>query len=326
MMVTPTRRRLLTLLSDGDFHSGAALGAALGISRAAVWKALEGLDELGITLERVARRGYRIPGGIDLHDPAAIRAALSDPAGALLAELQVLAVVDSTNDVLKELAGLPRGQGVCCLAEMQRGGRGRLGRRWVSPFAGNLYLSVAWEFVGGIAVLEGLSLAVGVATRRALQGLGVADVQLKWPNDLLRDRAKLGGILVEVTGDPEGCCRAVVGIGINVAMPPSAAASIDQPWRDLGDLGVRRDALAAAILDQLLPLLHAFPEQGFGAYREEWEAAHVHRGRPVILSTGQRQLEGIALGVNARGALGLDCGGPEVQWFSGGEVSLREQE
>ncbi|MFZ5654596.1 MAG: biotin--[acetyl-CoA-carboxylase] ligase [Pseudomonadota bacterium] len=323
MALTPTRQALLRLLADGAWHSGAGLGAALGISRTAVWKALDGLDALGVALERVPRRGYRIPGGIDLHDAAAIRAALSAPARALLADLQVLAEVESTNEFLKGISALPPGRGSCCLAELQTGGRGRLGRTWVSPFARNLYLSVAWQFDGGIAVLEGLSLAVGVAVRRALGALGVADIGLKWPNDLLREGAKLGGILVEVSGDPEGCCRAVVGVGVNVAMPPPAAAAIDQPWRDLRDLGLRRDALAVAVLDELLPLLREFPARGFGAYREEWEAAHVHRGRRVALGTGDRQVEGIALGVDQRGALGIRCA-DGVRWFSGGEVSLRE--
>lgn len=324
MALTPTRQRLLQLLADGEFHSGVELGEVLGTSRTAVWKALAGLDDLGLTIERVPRRGYRIPGGIDLHDAGVIRAALSASARALLDDLRVLAVVDSTNEVLKATAGLPPGRGACCLAEWQTGGRGRLGRRWISPFASNLYLSVAWDFDGGIAVLEGLSLAVGVAVRRALLRLGVAGVQLKWPNDLLRDRAKLGGILVEVTGDPEGRCRAIVGIGINVAMPAAAAAAIGQPWRDLSDLGVRRDALAAAILDQLLPLLCEFPDRGFGGYRDEWEAAHVHGGRRVVLSAGNQRVEGIARGVNERGALGLECA-EGLRWFSGGEVSLREQ-
>lgn len=324
MALTPTRQALVRLLADGAFHSGAELGAALGISRSAVWKALDGLDALGVALERVPRRGYRVAGGIDLHDAEAIRAALPAPARELLADLQVLAEVDSTNEFLKAAPALPPGRGSCCLAELQTGGRGRLGRTWVSPFARNLYLSVAWEFDGGIAVLEGLSLAVGVAVRRALGALGAVDIGLKWPNDLLREGAKLGGILVEVTGDPEGVCRAVVGIGVNVAMPAVAAAGIDQPWRDLRDLGVRRDALAAAVLGELLPLLREFPGQGFGAYREEWEAAHAHRGRRVALGMGQQRVEGIAVGVDQRGALGIRCA-DGLRWFSGGEVSLREE-
>ncbi len=321
MDLTPTQRGLLRLLADGASHSGAALGTELGVTRTAVWKALDGIAALGITVERIPRRGYRIPGGIDLHDGERIRAALAPPARALLAELQVLTVTESTNETAKGFTPTP-GRGSCCLAEYQTGGRGRLGRAWISPFARNLYCSLAWEFEGGIAALEGLSLAVGVAVRRALVALGTADVHLKWPNDLLRAGRKLGGILVEVAGDPEGRCRAVIGIGVNVAMPAAAADAIGQPWADLTDLGVRRDALAAAVLTELLPLLRDFPARGFGAYRAEWEAADRYRNRPVAIHAGSDRFEGIARGVNDRGALALE-GADGWRWFSGGEISLR---
>lgn len=321
MAMTATQQQLLRLLADGAFHSGTALGTALGISRTAVWKALDGIATLGIDIERAPRRGYRVPGGIDLHDGERIRAALAPPARTLLAELQVVTVTESTNEIAKGFAPTP-GRGSCCLAEHQTGGRGRLGRTWVSPFARNLYCSLAWEFDGGIAALEGLSLAVGVTVRRALAGLGAADVRLKWPNDLLRDGRKLGGILVEVTGDPEGRCRAVIGIGVNVAMPAAATDAIDQPWSDLAGLRVSRDALAAAVLTELLPLLRDFPATGFAAHRAEWEASDHYRDRCVAISIGSNRREGIARGVNERGALALECA-DGWHWFSGGEVSLR---
>ncbi|GMU46338.1 MAG: hypothetical protein AMXMBFR26_11200 [Porticoccaceae bacterium] len=321
MGLTPTQCGLLQLLADGAFHSGTALGAALGISRTAIWKALDGIAALGVQVERAPRLGYRVAGGIDLHDGERIRAALAPPVRALLAELQVLTVTESTNEIAKRFAP-PPGQGACCLAEHQTGGRGRLGRTWVSPFARNLYCSLAWEFDGGIAALEGLSLAVGVAVRRALVALGARNVGMKWPNDLLRDGRKLGGILVEVTGDPEGRCRTVIGIGINVAMPAVASAAIDQPWSDLADFRIPRDTLAAAVLTELLPLLHDFPAAGFAAHRAEWEASDHYRDQPVAISIGSQRHEGIARGVNDRGALALECA-DGWHWFSGGEVSLR---
>ena len=323
MVLTPGQRALLGLLADGEFHSGAELGQALGVSRAAIWKALGKLEALELPLERTRPHGYRIAGGVDLHDTAAIRAALGDAARSLLRDINVFDVIDSTNEQAKRAADPLNGGGICYLAERQTGGRGRLGRRWVSPFACNLYLTVAWEFDGGIAVVEGLSLAVGVAARSALAAVGVTDIDLKWPNDLLRSGRKLGGILIEVIGDPQGLCRVITGIGINVAMPAAAAREIDQPWRDLSDCRISRDRLAAALLEQLLPLLHDFPERGFRAYRREWEAAHVHQGRPVRISTGSRVVDGIARGVNEQGALALECA-DGLRFISGGEVSLRE--
>lgn len=321
MDLTPTQHGLLRLLADGASHSGAALGTALGVSRTAVWKALDGIAALGVSVERVPRRGYRVPGGIDLHDGQRIRAALPPPAQELLAELQVLTVTESTNEAAKGFAPTP-GRGSCCLAEYQTGGRGRLGRTWVSPFARNLYCSLTWQFDDGIAALEGLSLAVGVAVRRALAGLGAADVRLKWPNDLLREGRKLGGILVEVTGDPQGLCRTVIGIGINVAMPAAASSAIDQPWADLSGLRIARDALAAATLAELLPLLRDFPSHGFAAHRAEWESLDHYRDRPIVVTAGANRFAGIARGVDERGALAVESA-EGLRWFSGGEISLR---
>jgi len=163
---------------------------------------------------------------------------------------------------------------------------------------------------------------VGVAVRRALAGLGAADVRLKWPNDLLREGRKLGGILVEVTGDPQGLCRTVIGIGINVAMPAAASSAIDQPWADLSGLQIARDALAAATLAELLPLLRDFPSHGFAAHRAEWEALDHYRDRPIVVTAGANRFAGIARGVDERGALAVESA-EGLRWFSGGEISLR---
>ena len=132
--------------------------------------------------------------------------------------------MDSTNAEPMRQAEAGGAPGLVCTAEQQTAGRGRRGRQWVSPFASNLYLSLVWEFSQGAAALEGLSLAVGVAVARALAACDVPAVQLKWPNDVLHDGAKLGGILLEMTGDAAGACQVVVGVG---SMCPCHAAG----WR-----------------------------------------------------------------------------------------------
>ena len=123
--------------------------------------------------------------------------------------------------------------GLVCTAEQQTAGRGRRGREWISPFGRNLYVSTVWEFTQGAAALEGLSLAVGVAVAQALKGLGLPEVQLKWPNDIQHEGKKLGGVLLEMVGDASRQCQVVVGIGVNVAMPGAAANAIDQAWTDI---------------------------------------------------------------------------------------------
>ncbi|MYM65204.1 bifunctional biotin--[acetyl-CoA-carboxylase] ligase/biotin operon repressor BirA [Pseudomaricurvus sp. HS19] len=317
-------RAILQLMSDGEFHSGEALGELLGVSRTAVWKHLQKLEAYGIPLESVKGRGYCVPGGLQLLDAAQIQGALAPAANSCLRELDIHESVDSTNALAMARASTGAAGGYVCLAEHQSRGRGRRGRPWVSPFAQSVYLSVVAEFSGGAAALEGLSLAVGVALVRALNTLGAEQVLLKWPNDLVCGDRKLAGILLEMAGDPAGQCQVVVGVGLNMALSSAGAEAIDQPWVDLQQLvpGVSRNALVAELLNQLLPLLAEFESKGFGAYREEWERSHAYADKPVRLVIGNTEVAGIALGVAANGALRLLVGGEE-QEFHGGEISLR---
>jgi BirA family biotin operon repressor/biotin-[acetyl-CoA-carboxylase] ligase len=321
-----TKTVLLSLLADGEFHSGQDLAGALGVSRTAVWKQLHSLEAMGLALESVKGRGYRIPGGVDLLQVAAIRAALDPPAASLLGELAVHEVLDSTNaEVLRQLDAGAR-SGYLCTAEQQTAGRGRRGRQWVSPFARNIYLSIAWEYAEGAAILEGLSLAVGAAVAQALARLGVEGITLKWPNDLLHGRAKLGGVLIEMAGDTAGACHVVVGVGLNVAMPAAQAAAIDQSWTDLArvapGLACSRSRLVAALANELLPLLDRWPAGRFADWRAAWEALDAFAGRPVVVHIGERQLAGTARGVDQRGALLLETS-LGIQPVFGGEISLR---
>jgi len=318
---------LLPLLASGEFRSGQALAAALGVSRTAVWKQLNALADHGLEIESVKGRGYRIPGGIDLLDEAVVRAALSPQATHLLSSLQLLETIDSTNaEALRQVAA-GAGAGLVCTAEQQRAGRGRRGRTWVSPFARNLYLSVVWQYHQGAAALEGLSLAVGVAVARALAANRLPPVQLKWPNDVVYRGAKLGGVLLEMAGDAAGTCHVIVGVGLNVAMPGTAATGIDQTWTDLEIMsgGVRpgRNILLAALLNELLPLLANFEREGFGPWRDEWLALDAFAGEPVVLHTGAQAVAGTARGVDTRGALQLETAADGIQSIYGGEISLR---
>jgi BirA family biotin operon repressor/biotin-[acetyl-CoA-carboxylase] ligase len=317
---------LLPLLANGEFHSGQDLAEALGVSRTAVWKQLNKLEVLGLEIESVKGRGYRIPGGVDLIDVQRVRAGLDPETVALMTEFAVHQVIDSTNMELMRRIEQGGRSGMVCTAEQQSAGRGRRGRQWVSPFARNLYLSAAWEFTQGAAALEGLSLAVGVAVAEALRHCGVSTLQLKWPNDLLHDGEKLGGVLLEMVGDATGACQVVIGIGLNVSMPDAAARAIDQPWTDVatiaGDDAPSRNELLSALLNRLLPLLHNYEREGFGRWRDAWQALDAHAGKSVVLTTGEERLAGIARGVDQRGALQLETS-LGIQSIYGGEISLR---
>lgn len=322
-----SKSALLPLLADGEFRSGQELADVMGVSRTAVWKQVNRLvAESGIAIESVKGKGYRIPGGIDLLDQAQIIGALDARPRALLTHLDILDCVDSTNAEVLRRAGEGACSGLVCSAEQQTAGRGRRGRQWVSPYASNLYLSLLWEFSQGAAALEGLSLAVGVGVARALHACGVPAVQLKWPNDVLYHGAKLGGILLEMTGDAAGSCRVVIGVGLNVAMPQAAAGAIEQAWTDVRTIAPAphpgRNRLLAALLNELLPLAADFEQAGFARWRDQWQALDAFADAPVVLTTGAGQLQGIASGVDARGALQLDTAAG-MQTIYGGEISLR---
>lgn len=320
-------KKLLGTLADGGFHSGEELGELLGVSRAAVWKQLQKLQEAtGLELESAKGRGYRLMGGLELLDRTRVLAALSAEAESLLTSLSLLDQVDSTNRLALLEAQNGEGRGYVIAAEQQSAGRGRRGRTWVSPYGRNIYCSAIWEFDGGAAALEGLSLAVGIAVVKALTSVGARDVGLKWPNDIVWNDRKLAGILLEMTGDAAGRCQVVVGIGINVSMSESAAArTIDQPWVDVGTVvggPVSRNVLLGSLLSELLPLLSQFERSGFPHFRNAWSALDRIAGREVCVHLGEQIVVGTAAGVSESGALLVDTPAGR-QSFHGGEVSLR---
>jgi len=322
---------LLRALADGEFHSGEELGALFGISRAAIWKQLQKLEEaVGGCCESIKGKGYRLVGGIELLDAQLIQASLPEPVRSLLSSLTVLVDTDSTNrEAMQLVQSTSPARGHVVMAERQLAGRGRRGRPWVSPFARNLYFSATWEFDAGAAALEGLSLAVGVAVARALRAVGVPGVGLKWPNDVVANNGKLAGILLEMTGDAAGRCQVIIGIGINVAMEGAAeVAAIDQQWTDASSAAgkrISRNALAAALIGELLPLLTEFEHSGLAPFREEWLALDIARGRSIALHFGDQHIFGTAAGVDDTGALIIETAqGP--QRFHGGEVSMRLQQ
>jgi len=315
---------LLRLLSDARLHSGAALARDLGATPAAIQRALRELERLGLVLVRVPGRGFRLAERYDCLDAAAVGAQLG--AQARHFQLELLDACVSTNTLLFERArgGAPSGSVLAC--ELQSAGRGRRGKDWQSGLGGSLTFSLLWRFAQGAVGLAGLSLAAGVAVARALATAGGAEVQLKWPNDLLHAGRKLGGILIEAHGDSAGPSAAVIGIGLNLRLRAGVRDAIAQPVTDLAAIAKRapqRNLLLAAILTELERVLADFSEQGFAPLREEWMARHAYQGRPVTLSSGDgRAMTGVAAGVAADGALLLQTA-RGLERVVSGELSLR---
>ena len=319
--------KLITILSDGHTHSGEALGASLGVSRVAVWKRLKKLEELGLEVETKKGKGYCLVGGLDLLSPGQIKSSISSQIGDLLSQIDIFFQIESTNAWLADAANRPSIKGCVCLAEQQTAGRGRRGREWFSPFGRNIYMSVGWEFDEGAAVLEGLSLAVGVAVVRALSSNGVGGLQLKWPNDILCEGKKMAGVLIEMSGDASGACSVVVGIGLNVNMGSGGADKIDQPWTDVSSVisgNASRNKLVGSLLNELIPILADYHEHGFGRYRDEWNRLDHLSMAEVELSGFGGGLTGIARGVDKAGALQVDTA-EGMQSIKGGEITLRKR-
>ncbi len=323
-------KALLLRLRAGPV-SGDALAREVGLTRAAVWKRIQALRAAGVAIAAQPGRGYALEVPLDLLDAGDIAAALPAALRAAVHGPEVAWSIDSTNSALMRRRTPPRGVEVL-LAERQSGGRGRLGRDWASPLAANLYLSLARAFEGGLARLGGLGLVAGVATAEALHGLGYGAVRLKWPNDLVvMDPArgalrKLGGLLVEGGGEQGGPVRAVVGIGLNVRMPATAAATITQPWCDLAALPhpapPSRNAIAAALVAGLAPALDLFDREGLAPFLSRYAALDALEGCDVEVRAGTMACAGTALGVAGDGALRVRIDGVE-RLFHAGEASLR---
>jgi BirA family transcriptional regulator, biotin operon repressor / biotin---[acetyl-CoA-carboxylase] ligase len=328
--MSPTAPRLLALLADGELHSGAQLATALSLTRAAVWKLVGELRELGIEIESLSRRGYRLSAAVELLDVTRLRGEASALGRTLPDALELHFLIGSTNDDLYAASPPPPGQVRAAFAELQQAGRGRRGRRWIAPFGTGLTFSVAWTFAETPAGLPALGLAMGVAIASELQRLGASGLALKWPNDLLLDGAKLGGVLTQLKQEAGGPATVVVGLGLNLLLPKNARRMIDQPGAlpatDLasGMAGAlpSRNAIAARLLLALQDALADFASGGFAGFAADWARMDALRDSPVQVLQGSARLEGTARGTDRDGALLVESAGRLVRVFSG-DVSVR---
>lgn len=317
--------KLLAMLTVDRSRSGEEIATLLGCSRAAVWKQVHALRQMGVPVSAAAGQGYRLDEPFELLDAAAIGRALPVRHRQTLSELNVVPSVGSTNAVIRARAP-ERQHAVALLAEQQTAGRGRRGRQWYSPFGRNIYLSLGWRFEAGIGELSALPLLIALAAGRALTAAGVSGHAIKWPNDLLLDGRKLGGCLVEMQGDAAGPCLAVLGVGINVRMPAETdgAEVIDQPWTDVASRlpQVSRNQLAAGLLSALLDHLVRFQRQGFAPFLEDWSGSDGLAGREIDVEHPSGRIRGTAQGVSIRGGLMVETPAG-LRELHAGEVTLR---
>jgi len=318
--------QLLSLLADGRFHSGKKLGEKLGISRASVFNALECVEEHGVELQRIRGRGYCLQRPWDqLQKDEVLRLLDKDAAGF---NLEILQQAASSNSVLLKHAALGAISGSVVAVELQTEGRGRRGRTWHSGWGSTLTFSILWRFDCGLNALSGLSLAMGVAVVRAICRLGTQqDIKLKWPNDILTERGKLGGILIEAQGDMLGPSAVIIGIGINCTLQANLKQKIDQPASSLDEICTvkpSRNQLLAVVLQESALVLHQYTNGGFSTLRSEWEKYHIYQNQEIQLQISEDAIiRGIARGVSNNGELRMETA-QGLRIFSSGEVGNRQ--
>ncbi|MCL1052206.1 bifunctional biotin--[acetyl-CoA-carboxylase] ligase/biotin operon repressor BirA [Shewanella abyssi] len=311
------KRSILTELSNGHFVSGEALAVKLGVSRTAVANHISGLEEYGVDIFSVKGKGYKLSSPLSLVDESTLKNAIKQ-------RCFYFDEIPSTNGfILKHADELDSGD--ICVAEYQSAGRGRRGRVWVSPYGCHLYFSMYWQFSQGMAQAMGLSLVVACSIVSVLKQLNVANVGVKWPNDIYLAGKKLAGVLIEMSGQTDSECNLVIGIGLNMTMSEQQGKSIDQPWSDLTSLeGMpNKTALLTLLQQQLQQDLCKFQHEGLAPFQARWKEADLFNGQEIKLIIGANEVHGICRGIDKQGAVVLETAAG-LKSHIGGEISLRK--
>jgi len=317
---------LLDYLSDGDFHSGEDIAALFKVSRTAIWKQIKKLNAmLPCEIASVSGKGYQLTESLAVLKTDTILFYTEKSLHSELHQVEVLLECVSTNQYLLDKVEDGCLENYLLLAELQTAGRGRRGRQWISPFASNIYMSLSWGLAISISQMAGLSLVVAISIAVAMRNHGIENIKLKWPNDVYVDGRKLAGILLELRGESNSPCRAVMGIGINVNMPQQAGDCIDQLWVDMKSLlgaSVNRNKVIGSVLNELIPNLKLFEDKGFIAFIERWKEFDLLENKVVDISGHASLTSGIARSVDSQGALVVEFEKKTHHIYSG-EVSIR---
>ncbi|MDY6992676.1 MAG: biotin--[acetyl-CoA-carboxylase] ligase [Pseudomonadota bacterium] len=319
--------QLLNTLAEGHCYTAEQLGQQFILTPALLEQTIDQLRAFGVTIH-LTPYGYQLAKPIELFDKPRIIHQLSPFICQQLMQLTVFAVIDSTNQYLLNQAILP-GNSVC-LAEFQTQGRGRHGRHWFSPYASGICLSIKQHYPQLDWPLSGLNIALTVSIVRLLRDLGVQEVGIKWPNDILWHGHKLGGLLLETRNHTHGY-EVVAGIGLNIKMPNEGATPIDKPWIALETIlqkSISRNTLAALIIEHGIDTLMNYPQSGMAAFKADWQQFDLIYGQTITLQrrahasgTLEPHIKGIACGIDEQGALVLQVGSQHYCYLDG-EVSI----
>jgi len=320
-MHTSNLNNIINILSDGKYHDGTSIGSALNITRSAVWKTIKKLQNYDIPINRTKGRGYIMSEPFIMLDKSEIQCDLRYKATVI----DILESTDSTNKYLHQFYGTSKTR--FCLAEYQTNGQGRFGRKWHSPFAQNIYLSCLYSFKKDISELSGLSLVTSLAVVKSIQEcLGLDNIKIKWPNDIMYNDKKLGGILTEIQAEAHGISQAIIGIGINVNSPTDKHHNISTPWTSLRAIMhryINRNQLCVTLINNFLSYLNTFTAEGLKAFLEEWRHVDYLSNKNATLTIAHHKIQGKVLGINQHGHILLRTNDGTAQAFSSGDAILK---
>ena len=301
--------------------SGQELARRLGCSRAAVWKHIAALRQGGYEIRGRPSVGYTLAAIPDRLGPAELGPHLNGS----WRSIEWRAVLDSTQNLARDLARDGAPEGTVVIAESQTAGRGRLGRQWHSPAGCNLYCSLVLRPPLPPTAVPTFALVVGLAVADAAQPLVGARPALKWPNDVLLDGRKVAGILTELDAEIERVRYVIVGIGVNVNTEafPEELATTATSLRLAAGHPVDRARFTGGLLAALEARYRRFLADGFAAMRPEWEASAALTGKEVRVTAPEGEVSGRVLGVDDDGALRLAGPRGELRVLAG-EISTRD--
>lgn len=315
---------ILPVLANKGFYSGEQIAKKLGVTRATINNAIKMLSKAGLKIDSVPGRGYRLRQEIELLKKKPILDNMSRKVREKISHIEVFNEIISTNSYLMQ-GGANFASGYVCIAEHQMDGRGRGGKSWYSPYGVNLYLSYLHHFRTTAFDFSCFSLWVGISLVENLSLHGYSGVQLKWPNDLVYENKKLGGILIDVSGEVGGSNKTAIGVGLNVNMDSFGNKQIDQEWTSLArmhpDLKISRNTAAAAVIQSIYLAIEKYENSGTQGLSEAWEKYDALREKEVMVATPTQKMQAQVEGIDQLGRLKVNVKG-EKYVFSAADVTI----
>ena len=312
---------LIKKLANGAFHAGDNLASELLVSHSVICNDIKVLETLGLKVNEIPGRGYQLTQPIHLYEQNKILSAMSSTD---LCEIEILPWIGSSNTYLQQKCKNKNLTKHFIFVESQINGKGRQGKQWSSPFGTNLYCSIAWIFNKLDKIVQ-LPLFIGIMALELLRQMGVENIELKWPNDLLVQGEKIAGILIDSSIDASNICQTVIGIGINIE-PTCGMIDINQPWTSLQlKLGksIDKNIIAKMLIDTCLNYLPKFEDNGLEIFAQTIEKVDYLRNKQIQIIQSNVIYNAHCLGIQSDGSLKVNING-NIKTIYSGDISVRE--